>query len=124
MNFGAKVPVGVLPRTDPERSLDESLLVSPRAAMSDEDWLRECPTGDMGDKGASTTLDFDLACPGGGPGDGVPWPWPKGLPLRHRGPSCALELIIAVFLSSHKLYASFPSCAPVPWATIHQDLRP
>lgn len=43
-------------------------------------------------------LDFDLAWPGGGPGDGVSGsrcrPW-NG-PLRcHRGPPCACELILA-----------------------------
>jgi hypothetical protein len=42
-------------------------------------------------------LDFDLAWPGGGPGEGVSGsrslPW-NG-PLRHRGPPCACELIWA-----------------------------
>ena len=42
-------------------------------------------------------LDFDLAWPGGGPGEGVSGsrsrPW-NG-PLRHRGPPCAWELIWA-----------------------------
>jgi hypothetical protein len=53
-----------------------------------------------GDRGACIMLDFDLAWPGGGPGEGVSGslsrsrPW-NG-PLRHRGPPCACELILAL----------------------------
>jgi hypothetical protein len=39
----------------------------------------------MGEIGDCMMLDFDLACPGGGPGEGDAWSLPNGL-LRHLGP--------------------------------------
>lgn len=40
-------------------------------------------------------LDFDLAWPGGGPGDGVSASLPNGV-FRQRGPFCACALIVDV----------------------------
>jgi hypothetical protein len=95
MNCGAKVPGDAPPRIEP--FLLESLRPSPPERRSDTDWLRTCPIGTPGESGACMMLDFDLAWPGGGPGEGVSGslsrPW-NG-PLRHRGPPCACELIWA-----------------------------
>lgn len=53
--------------------------------------------GVLGDNPDCRKLDLDLACPGGGPGDGVSGSLsrPCSAPLRHLGPSCACELMVA-----------------------------
>ena len=66
MNCGAKVPADAPPLAEPFRL--ESLRPSPPERRSDTDWFRTCPNGDAGD---CIILDFDLAWPGGGPGEGV-----------------------------------------------------
>lgn len=63
-------------------------------------------------------LDFDLACPGGGPGEGVSsLICPNWLCLCHLGPFCACELILVVsarqderaFMSSLSFHRSLVS---------------
>ena len=94
------MPAGVLFLMDPARNRRESLRLNPDT-RSETELLRACPaaTGcEVGD--CSIMLDLDLACPGGGPGDGVPsitLPLPKGL-LRHRGPLCACALILVYYV--------------------------
>ena len=72
MNFGANVPPGLLLRTEAERRRVESLLLKADMPRSASELLRECVVGEMGDIGDGVILDFDRACPGGGPGEGVP----------------------------------------------------
>jgi hypothetical protein len=69
INCGAKVPGDAPPLIEPFRL--ESLRPSPPERKSDTDWLRTCPNGAPGESGACMILDFDLAWPGGGPGEGV-----------------------------------------------------
>lgn len=66
----------------------------------------------MGDMGDCMMLDFDRACPGGGPGEGVPPSFPNGL-LRHLGPPWACMLILNVLQcsSSIRCYARVVSRA-------------
>ena len=71
MNLGANVPPDGLLRTE-DRNRCDSLLLIPATPIPVADWLRECAIGDTGESGDCITLDLDLACPGGGPGDGVP----------------------------------------------------
>ena len=71
MNFGANVPPGVLLRIE-LRKCCELLLIRPDIPRSDSDWFRECARGETGEMGDCMILDFERACPGGGPGDGVP----------------------------------------------------
>ena len=82
MKLGANVPPGVLLRIG-ECERCESLLINPAIPKSASDWLREWDKPFV--SGDWIMLDLDLACPGGGPGDGVASPLPNGL-LRHRGP--------------------------------------
>lgn len=56
--------------------------------------MRECPK-DVDISVEGITLDLERACPGGGPGDGVPWSLVAEL-LRQMGPTCANELIFNV----------------------------
>lgn len=93
MNFWAKVPViGVEARADPRLELVLSRDPMPSSA---KDWCREWATAGVGDIGIDIgiTVDLDLACPGGGPGEGEPLALPNGL-FRNRGPDWAWDAIV------------------------------
>lgn len=94
MNFGANVPGAGDPCLPAgELTLFELLRTKDPIPISASELVRECDDAGALGMGDCMMADFDRACPGGGPGDGVPFDLPKGL-FRQRGPfCCACEAI-------------------------------
>ena len=85
MNLGAKVPGAGEPcREDGEDMCFELFRTREDMPKSASELFRECAATGSRASGDCMIADFERACPGGGPGEGLPLVLPKGL-LRHRG---------------------------------------